>query len=578
MSDPIKFLFSELESANQATKINAVHRISIIITIVGPEQTKKTILPYLDTMVKKEDDEVLFALAEVMPFIAENFRPKALKILEKLLCIEETVVREKAIDSLIEICKPMQANEIKDEIIPLIIEISNFEKFTGKCSALSIITAIYKQVNNDQKSKLKELFLKSFSEDASAMVKRTFSNKIGDLCQELTKDEILKDVMPYIKKLANDDTDTIKILMIEGLPKLCKFLTLEESKNSIIPIIIQLTSEKNWRIKIALAKNYHLLVNALGKETNDTNLISIYSTILRDSENEVRIEAVKGLKLFVNDISSEKINQIIPYLQSLSNDSNSLVKTGVCEILGDIVKHLSHDVINAKLKGPIVDLFKDKDVEVKMEILKILKIFAKAMNNDFLNLWNSIDKESYMSHINWRIRDAFAKELIELIIIYLPNYDFIVKNLFPYFSRFIEDNAYVVRNNYMYLIKKVGGAKLLADIKISKIIYADLDKVTKASRNYKFKISGIDLIFELLPYLKEDTFNKVIDLLITLMDDNVQNVRFYVLKLLNNNWKYIKNCNKEAQIISNIKKMNKEDHDEETKYKANQLIKNYNLE
>jgi serine/threonine-protein phosphatase 2A regulatory subunit A len=36
----------------------------IVATLMSPDAIKNTLLPYLDNLTKKEDDEVVFAIAE----------------------------------------------------------------------------------------------------------------------------------------------------------------------------------------------------------------------------------------------------------------------------------------------------------------------------------------------------------------------------------------------------------------------------------------------------------------------------------------------------------------------------------
>jgi serine/threonine-protein phosphatase 2A regulatory subunit A len=61
---PMELLKEEMENDEIALRINAIHRLRIVATILGPEGIKNQLLPYLDQLIKKEEDEVLFAIAE----------------------------------------------------------------------------------------------------------------------------------------------------------------------------------------------------------------------------------------------------------------------------------------------------------------------------------------------------------------------------------------------------------------------------------------------------------------------------------------------------------------------------------
>jgi len=56
----------EMENDELQYRVNAIHRIKLISTILGVEGTKSQLLPYLDQIIKKEQDEVLFAIADAI--------------------------------------------------------------------------------------------------------------------------------------------------------------------------------------------------------------------------------------------------------------------------------------------------------------------------------------------------------------------------------------------------------------------------------------------------------------------------------------------------------------------------------
>jgi serine/threonine-protein phosphatase 2A regulatory subunit A len=45
-------------------KVNAIHRLKTVIMSIGTEATSKSLLDFLEGLLGKEDDEVLFAIAE----------------------------------------------------------------------------------------------------------------------------------------------------------------------------------------------------------------------------------------------------------------------------------------------------------------------------------------------------------------------------------------------------------------------------------------------------------------------------------------------------------------------------------
>ena len=60
---PIELLKEEMESDEIYLRVNAIHRTKVIASLIGFDGIKNTLLPYFAELMKKEDDEVLFAIA-----------------------------------------------------------------------------------------------------------------------------------------------------------------------------------------------------------------------------------------------------------------------------------------------------------------------------------------------------------------------------------------------------------------------------------------------------------------------------------------------------------------------------------
>jgi serine/threonine-protein phosphatase 2A regulatory subunit A len=89
-------------------RVDAMRRLSVVAAAMGTDGTLSTLLPYLSTHVatnEDEEDEVLLLLADQLGNLVPGLVPgsKALPVLpllERIASVEETVVREKAVESL----------------------------------------------------------------------------------------------------------------------------------------------------------------------------------------------------------------------------------------------------------------------------------------------------------------------------------------------------------------------------------------------------------------------------------------------------------------------------------------------
>eukprot|EP00191_Tetraselmis_sp_GSL018_P000805 CAMPEP_0177605368 /NCGR_PEP_ID=MMETSP0419_2-20121207/16662_1 /TAXON_ID=582737 /ORGANISM="Tetraselmis sp., Strain GSL018" /LENGTH=124 /DNA_ID=CAMNT_0019099509 /DNA_START=200 /DNA_END=570 /DNA_ORIENTATION=+ len=101
---PIAILIDELKNEDVALRLNSIKRLSTIALALGEERTRKELIPFLNES-NDDDDEVLLAMAEELGnfvrFVGGNVHAHhLLQPLESLSAVEETVVRDKAAESL----------------------------------------------------------------------------------------------------------------------------------------------------------------------------------------------------------------------------------------------------------------------------------------------------------------------------------------------------------------------------------------------------------------------------------------------------------------------------------------------
>ena len=60
----LSLLKQEMQNEEVHIKVNAIHRMKTVILSIGKDETKQQLIPYIDELIKIEEDEVLFAIAE----------------------------------------------------------------------------------------------------------------------------------------------------------------------------------------------------------------------------------------------------------------------------------------------------------------------------------------------------------------------------------------------------------------------------------------------------------------------------------------------------------------------------------
>ena len=103
-------------------------------------------------LIRTEDDEVLFAIAEELGKIHVQLENKIalLPLLETLCSADETVVREQAVKSLSKIAECLSASDIQEIYAPMVIRLSTTEALPSRISSIWLMIACYKNAGNQK--------------------------------------------------------------------------------------------------------------------------------------------------------------------------------------------------------------------------------------------------------------------------------------------------------------------------------------------------------------------------------------------------------------------------------------------
>jgi serine/threonine-protein phosphatase 2A regulatory subunit A len=114
----------ELKSDEAVRRLNSVQRLSTIALALGEERTRGELLPFLAES-NDDEDEVLLAMAEELgkfvPYVGGPPHAHALLApLEALAQVEETVVRDKAVESICSVGETLPDMSVAEHLVPLI--------------------------------------------------------------------------------------------------------------------------------------------------------------------------------------------------------------------------------------------------------------------------------------------------------------------------------------------------------------------------------------------------------------------------------------------------------------------------
>jgi serine/threonine-protein phosphatase 2A regulatory subunit A len=316
-------------------------------------------------MLPVEEDEVLLAMAEEMGkfkiYLDQSQIINVLSLFQFLLCVEETVVREQAVESLREFVKVFTDDQVQKDIMNMMNNIANQEYFTGKVSACYMIRMFYEKAGKERE-KLRTLYYK-LCEDETPLIKRTAAKEFGPLCLVMEKEVVNSDMINYFKKFMTD-SDSVKVIALSALIQLVKLFHNTDQQRLNIQVVVAASEDKSWRVRHELSRIYPQLVDGFGLQINE--LVPTLGSLIKDSEMEVRLIALEGLSQVILSINSEKVNIcIIPALLALSNESSFHVKSVIGECLGPVARSVGYNIFNNKLSSFLDTLMKDENAEVR---------------------------------------------------------------------------------------------------------------------------------------------------------------------------------------------------------------------
>ncbi|EOA12055.1 hypothetical protein CARUB_v100079670mg, partial [Capsella rubella] len=291
---PIAVLIDELKNDDIQLRLNSIRRLSIIARALGEERTRKELIPFLSEN-NDDDDEVLLAMAEELgvfiPYVGGvEHAHVLLPPLETLSTVEETCVREKAVESLCRIGSQMRETDLVEHFLPLAKRLAAGEWFTARVSACGIFHIAYPSAPDLLKAELRSIY-SQLCQDDMPMVRRAAATNLGKFAATIDSAHLKTEIMSMFDDLTQDDQDSVRLLAVEGCAALGKLLEPQDCVTHILPVIVNFSQDKSWRVRYMVANQLYELCEAVGPEPTKTDLVPAYVRLLRDNEAEVRIAA-----------------------------------------------------------------------------------------------------------------------------------------------------------------------------------------------------------------------------------------------------------------------------------------------
>ncbi|NXA16604.1 2AAA phosphatase, partial [Sapayoa aenigma] len=254
---PIAVLIDELRNEDVQLRLNSIKKLSTIALALGVERTRSELLPFLTAP----------GTPRVPP------QPP----LESLATVEETVVRDKAVESLRAVSHEHSPPDLEGHFVPLVKRLAGGDWFTSRTSACGLFSVCYPRVSSPVKAELRQGYLCSpggylCSPGAHlgvicAPLAVTCAHLGGYLCSPggyvCSPRGYLRSSGGYLcspggylrspELTCAPVQDSVRLLAVEACVSIAQLLPQEELEGLVMPTLRQAAEDKSWRVRYMVA-------------------------------------------------------------------------------------------------------------------------------------------------------------------------------------------------------------------------------------------------------------------------------------------------------------------------------------
>ncbi|KAL7413348.1 armadillo-type protein [Mrakia frigida] len=531
---PIAVLIDELKSDDVSLRLTSIRRLSTIALALGPQRTREELIPFLQDQLDDED-EILLALAEELGAFGEYVGGKeyahlVLGPLENLAAVEETLVREKASDSLTQIGVQLSPAQLTEHYLPLLKRLSTGDWFTSRTSACSLFAPVYGNAPDGAKDDMRRLF-NGLCGDDTPMVRRAAAKGLGPFAKNFVNSHalLLSDIIPMYRKLASDDQDSVRLLTVTALIAIAEQLSPEEVKDYLLPTLRNSFGDKSWRVRYMVGNEFVALASAVGEDIIRDEMVQAFVSLLKDNEAEVRTAAAGQIPGFAKLIDRDVIlARLLPCVRDLAADASPHVKAALGAQISGLAPLLGKEATIEHLLPLFLQLLKDDQSDVRLQLIGKLELVNEVIGIDLLSQSLLPAIIDLAEDKQWRVRQAII-EYIPLLATQL-GVQFFDDKLGNLCMSWLGDNVFSIREAATINLKKlteVFGVEWASRTIIPQVL------AMGTHPNYLYRMTTVFAITTMTPVLDVATIrDSVLDAALGLVNDPIPNIRFNVAKAL----------------------------------------------
>jgi len=580
---PIAVLLDELKNEVIALRLNATRRLKTIAAALGPERTRSELIPFLTETIDDED-EVLMALAEELgAFVDEVGGPEyascLLQPLEVLAAVEETIVRDRAVQSL-KIISEAVASGASDRgremhlshMAPLMKRLATGEWFTSRISACALYAVCFKNLPSEREDLRLEMIslFQNAARDDTPMVRRAAANALGDLAQAVAAYNVSwveKEIVTVYRHLVDDEQDSVRLLTVEKSAAVAGSVTEDCRIGSLLPIVQCYINDKSWRVRYTVADQIVALGTVFGSVPTRDDLLPSFIRLLKDGEAEVRTAAAFKVSEMTHLVVATKsdgthlggidlvVREILPAIRELVTDPSQHVRAAFASNIMGLAPEVGVDITVRDVVELVLVLLKDEFPDVRLNVISRLEKVSFVMGIDRLadELLPAI--VDLAEDRNWRVRLAIIDHIPLLAKQLGKDLFHDDMNLGELCINWLGDCVFSIREAAIKNLKaltEVFGVQWSIQHIIPKVV-----ALFDGSKNYLYRMTALHAVAELSEVLSSDVLETYLLYLVTdqACEDSVPNIRFVAAKMLARIVPHVSSAYRKQKILPALQRM-----------------------
>lgn len=532
---PIHLLMDELKSDDVHLRLASIRRLSTIALALGPQRTRDELIVFLQDQLDDED-EVLLVLAEELGGFADfvggpEYAYLVMGPLENLAAVEETLVREKAAESINKMVVLLSQSDIDTHFIPLLKRLTQGDWFTSRTSACALYATAYPKAAPQAQTEMRKMFA-DLCHDDTPMVRRAAAKALGPFakCFANDKQTLLSEIVPLYKKLAADDQDSVRLLTIPDLIAIAEQLPPQEVKSELNVQLTAAYTDKSWRVRYMLADHFVELASAVGEDIVREELVKAFTELLGDNEAEVRTAAAGQVPGFSKLVDKDVIlARILPCVKTMTTDGSQHVRSALAKQITGLAPLLGKQATKEYLLPLFLHLLKDEFSEVRLHLIGKLDMVNEVIGIEELSAALLPAIMELAEDKQWRVRQAII-EYIPLLATQL-GVQFFDEKLGSLCMTWLGDSVFSIREAAVHNLKKLAdvfGVEWAKQTILPQIV--DMGK----HPNYLYRMTTVFAITAIASSLNTAVLreSEVLATALRLTNDDIPNIRFNVAKAL----------------------------------------------